>query len=609
MSSPVVSNTRPTYFDAAEDLRDNPGQWQAYESSGNCVLLAGPGSGKTKTLTIKIARMLEEDVRPPRRIACITFSNECVREIRKRLESLGVAARKHLFVGTVHSFCLKEVVIPFGRLAGLTLPEPLAVAAPSEQERLFTAALESKVGADERPSTWRPRMDAYRRTHLVRGKADWAADDSQLAQLVVEYERLLRGQGVVDFDDMVLNGLWLIEAHEWVRKCLKARFPILLIDEYQDLGVPLHRLAVCLWKDAGIRLFAVGDPDQSIYGFTGADPTLLKGLSESEGIEGIALPFNYRCGSTIISASEAALGEQRGYESKSDQTGTVDVHHCPGGLEEQAARICKEIIPAALERGEKRGLGDIAVLYRDKYIADVIAASVTSHGYSFVRIDKGAPYQKTPVTRWLEQCATWCASGWQQGQPRLSELIGMWLQFNVSLCTREERRQARVHLVGFLFSHRSPDVCLHEWLTQFIQDSLKHTVVREPTLRDEKEAVKKLWEATKAGAALEKATVATFGGQGGAPDHLNLITLHSAKGLEFDVVIMPGLEQGLFPVYNATESGKREARRLFYVGITRAKHEIHLTYSGWYENRYGRRFSNGPSEFVEEVRTRVQEGM
>jgi DNA helicase-2/ATP-dependent DNA helicase PcrA len=102
-------------------------------------------------------------------------------------------------------------------------------------------------------------------------------------------------------------------------------------------------------------------------------------------------------------------------------------------------------------------------------------------------------------------------------------------------------------------------------------------------------------------------TVGVFGGQAGSPDHLNLITLHSAKGLEFDVVILMGLEQGKIPSWRAeTDAARREARRLFYVGLTRARHEVHMTYSGWTENRFGRRFVRGPSEFLVEVQERLR---
>jgi len=129
----VATEIRPTYLDAADELRKNPGQWKAYESKGRCVILAGPGSGKTKVLTVKMARMLAEDVSEPRGIACLTFNAECVRELERRLDRLGVRQERRVFIGTVHSFCLKHTLLPFGELAALGLPSPFRVATSSEK--------------------------------------------------------------------------------------------------------------------------------------------------------------------------------------------------------------------------------------------------------------------------------------------------------------------------------------------------------------------------------------------------------------------------------------------------------------------------------------------
>ncbi len=168
--------------------------------------------------------------------------------------------------------------------------------------------------------------------------------------------------------------------------------------------------------------------------------------------------------------------------------------------------------------------------------------------------------------------------------------------------------QDKLSLVRFLFGHRAPTMSLREWLSEFEKTCLRATLTTERTLRDEAEALAILTKASVKGSKLEEFSVALFGGQSGAPDHLNLITLHSAKGMEFDVVIMMGIEQGRIPSWAAkTDESKRKPRRLFCVGLTRARHEVHMTFSGFNVDRYDRRHENGPSEFLIEVAQRMKE--
>lgn len=602
MLSPSAAETKPPYVEAAEQLRRNDGQWQAYNSIGNCVILAGPGSGKTKTLTIKLAKMLAEDVRPPRGIACITYNNQCARELKRRLSDLGIEDGRRASIGTLHSFCLQHIVLPYAKLSGMELPDPLKVASTAEGYQCLATAVAKIKGPNEPPPDWVLRCSKYRRTHLDRGEPEWYGDDEDAAMVVEAHEQALLDKGLMDFDGMVLTGLHIVEQNPWARRALHARFPILVVDEYQDLGLPLHRLVLSLCFKAGMRLVAVGDPDQSIYGFTGAAPNLLLDLASRRDVEMVRLKLNYRCGPTIIQASKAALGEQRDFESGIGEQGTLDIHPRPLGIHDQADFICDSIIPEALTRRVGRQLGDVAVLYRDKYDGDLIAKGVEESGWDFIRTDQGNPYPRSPVIFWIEDCAAWCAGGWRIGKPRLSELIWRWLQFNKSASSDTERRLLQRGLVRFLFQNRQPDQLARDWIADLHSNCLQSSFEREPTLRDDQENVIKLQKACAVGARLAVFTVSALGGQIGTPTHLNLMTLHSAKGLEFDVIVMMGLEEGRLPNYRCTKDYQiREERRLFYVGLTRARHEVHLVYSGWYENQYGRRFPHGPSRFIADV--------
>jgi len=578
---------------AAQRLRANPGQWDAYESKGSCLVLAGPGSGKTRTLVTKIARMLAEDVKPPAGIACITYSNECARELRRRLRGLGVTDARNVYIGTVHSFCLSRIVLPYAELGGVALPVPLTVASAKMQKEAFERAKQGS-GAS------RVDFDAYRRTRLDRAELQWKGDDPELADIIERYENDLRDHGMLDFDDMVLVGLRLAEREAWVREALRARYPIVAIDEYQDLGGALHRIALALLADGNVRLLAVGDPDQSIYGFAGARPELLKELSARPEIQTVRLRFNYRCGGTIVKGAEAALGEPREYESVAGYDGVIEFHECPNGLREQATYVCSVLVPALLQGGSSRTLGDIAILYTNKNDGEVVAQHVDDSGFKYIRIDQGAPYAKTPVTRWLEDCARWCSGGWRTGAETVSDIARAFLAFAGAEGPAKDRLRRRA-LIAFLFSHRDPDVLLFDWLKTAYEALLKE-VLSQPTLSEESDAFAKLAKACTPGARWAGMTLGSFGGQGGSPDHLNLMTLHSAKGLEFDVVIMVGVDEGNLPNWSC-KTGRQLAqeRRLFYVGLTRAKREVHLVYSGWTQNRYGTRFSKGPSRFLAEV--------
>jgi DNA helicase-2/ATP-dependent DNA helicase PcrA len=591
-------------------LRKNPDQWAVYESTGNCVVLAGPGSGKTKVLTIKMARILAEDVAVPQGVACVTYNTECARELANRLRTLGVGETSHVYIGTSHGFCLQHVLRPYAALTSSGLPVPLKVASAQRQALLLQRAMDERLSYEPPPvSEFRVRMDKYRRRLLDRQHADWKTIDSDLADVIERYEELLHQDGFIDFDDMVLTALRLLKDHEWIRRAIKARFPILLIDEYQDLGRPLHEIVLLLLA-TGVRLLAVGDTDQSIYGFTGAEPRLLEDLSQLAAIERIPLRLNYRSRRSIVKGSQIVLQEDKGYEPAPtgqdlDEEGIIEFIECPDGLSQQAKVIVDQIVPGALNRRIGRQLGDIAVLYPDKNVGDVIAGEAVTRGLSIIRIDQGAPYPKTPLTRWLEDCAAWCAGGWRAGTGiPLSSLLNWWAKFTETEGSDAARWQNKVTLTGFLWRSRDPDMPLASWLKGLHQAAMAIGLSSASEHEDDIEVWNRLWAACSNGGQLANWTIATFGGQVGSPDHLNLITLHSSKGLEFDVVAMMGMDQGLIPSWAATtEAEKREPRRLFYVGMTRARHEVHMMYSGFTVNRSGRRFDRGPSEFLLELQT------
>ncbi|MCZ8166597.1 ATP-dependent helicase [Silanimonas sp.] len=591
------------YLAQAVDLAGNPGQQAAYNSTGNCVVLAGPGSGKTKTLVLKLARIMAEDVRAPRGAACITYSHECARELTRRLERLGLREASNLFIGTVHGFCLRHLLMPYGRLADLPVPFPLAVATQRQSEQAMKRIGDRLfgVGHPNKPMD----LGRHRRSVLDRTSVAWACKE-ELAAWAEGYEAELRRLGLIDFDDLVIFGQRLVMEHDWALPLIKAKFPVLAVDEYQDLGVALHRIVERIVFDGGVRLFAVGDPDQSIYGFTGADGALLRELAEREDVEQVQLQLNYRSASRIVSASEMALGEVRGYQSNDlNREALIEFVQCPGGLAGQAAHAFTEIIPAALAARPGRTLGDIAILYRDYRGGNVVAEAAAVAGVNVVRVDTAAPYRNVPLTSWIEDCAAWCSGGWREARPQLRGLLDRWLGFSRGRISEAQARDESKRLTQLLWSLRVEEGLARDFVTAVRVGMLDALIATQPALIDQSEQVDCMSAALAVGGPLADLNLASLGGRDGSPLHLNLLTLHSAKGCEYDVVIMVGLDHGSFPWLNESPAALRESRRLFYVGLTRARDEIHMLYSGYVDTSNGR-INRGRSPFVHELEARME---
>jgi ATP-dependent DNA helicase Rep/DNA helicase-2/ATP-dependent DNA helicase PcrA len=571
--------SKPLYAIAAESLKGNEEQLEAYESNGNCVVLAGPGAGKTKTITIKLARLLEEEVRAPQRLACITYSNACVGELRGRLKKLAVAEDGRLHLATVHSFCLTQLVLPFARLAGLDVPDPLVVASPAQSRKLFEQAHMETLGSPA-PKWFRIECDRLRRTIVDQGSREWQNWNRSETAVVEAYQQLLLDNGLIDFDGIVLTALRLIENHEWVRQCIRAKYPVIVIDEHQDLGLPLHRMVLALMNKADVRIIAVGDPDQSIYGFTGAQPWLLKALAGLPNVQAIRLKLNYRCADQIIAASKTLLPDPDEFKSHDGRQGTILFYQLGCDVRGQADYALEKIVPALLKENEKWEAGDIALLYRSFNEGNSAAAAADKLGYDYFRLDNGSPIKRSRVTEWLTDCARWCAGGWESGAVALGEILKGWRGLRRSPAREGDVLAARAKLISFLFATRDGAIPLQKWLADIADACVNELFAEEPGLGDEQEAFEELRDAANAGGKLAGYTVETFGNQGRSSDQINLMTLHSSKGLEFQAVIMIGLEEGAIPSsYDRTKEAVEEAGRLFYVGLTRAMSSVHLMYA------------------------------
>lgn len=580
---------------ALVELQSNPEQLQAVQERGHCVVLAGPGSGKTKTLTIAMARAFLEDVEPPRGIACITYNNECSIELESRLAKLAVEPSERVFIGTVHGFALAHIISPYARCVLPELASNLAVATDTQRRAAVEVAHAEVIRDGGNPhSAWR-FAEEKRKRDVDRTARSWRGRNPELADFIEAYEGELRRRGLIDFDDMPLLAFRMVQAHPWIKDALRARFPILFVDEYQDLGHALHELVIKLCFEAGIRLFAVGDADQSVYGFNGANPELLRSIAERPDVRVITLKFNYRCGTRIISASMAALGEERGYSAPDGAAeGTVSFIGVDGGLDQQAKAVMEKVIPAWLERGVP--LDQIAVLYRSADHGNRLADAAAQAGYPIVRADREALVRRNSrLSRFVEACARWVVGGWKTADPpfrRLShEATAIVLGPNAD---DGERRHLQIELMEFLRSSLDEVHSANSWLRKFQVDLIAPWKAKTKALTDDWDVVEQMIARTDP-ATGEDMSLEYFSGRIEGSGRLNLSTLHSAKGREFDAVVLFAMNNDVIPSQNdlRRREATLEARRLFYVGVTRSRHDLTLVFrkkqhSPWVKELYDR---------------------
>jgi DNA helicase-2/ATP-dependent DNA helicase PcrA len=565
---------------ALAELKANPEQSAAVLETGHCAVLAGPGSGKTKTLTTAMARVLVQDVVDPRGVACITYNNECAIEFEARLARLGVTPGERAFIGTVHGFALSQVIGPYARCVPAGLPANFRVAMRSEARAAVEAAYRSAVNGAEDPHRRWEFASAKRRRDVDRTRPEWRGRNPELTAFIEAYEVELRRQGLLDFDDMPLLAYRLIKENLWIRDALRARFPVLFVDEYQDLGHALHELVLLLCFEGGIRLFAVGDADQSIYAFNGANPELLESLTHRPDVRTIRLRFNYRSGGKIIRASLGALGEERDYRGI-DGAPDGDLSFWPilYGHDSQAQAVADTIVPKLVGQGFE--LGQIGVLYRAAWLGDKVATALKNADIPFARTDGNALVKRSSrLARFIEECARWVTGGWRDADPPFALLLSTAgaLVFGRHTSEREEQDLSAA-LMAFLNASIGSNATTHAWLQRFSRDLI--TPWRGVTRNSEQE-----WDiCTEMITNTDSAQnldfpLAHFAGRNEGTGRVSLSTLHSAKGREFDAVIMYGVNASDMPSERDQRSpaSLREARRLFYVGVTRPKRHLGLVY-------------------------------
>ena len=582
-------NVVNAYFEKKlQEISEDDMQFAAYKAVNNTVVIAGPGSGKTTVLTLKVMQLLAEMIYPPRGLACLTYSTEAVREFKSRLVKLGLEKRKNVFLGTVHSFCLSEIITPFAALyPQYKIPLPIRIISEAEKNRLFNS--QNYEGTPK-------LIDVDKeRTRNIKGISRVAIESYDIAlKAAISFEELLIQNEYLDFISMVKKSVELIKNESYVRKALEAKYPLTIVDEYPDLGKPLHELILTLLNLTRIKVFAVGDADQSIYDFQGAAPDYLIELSQRQDVSCIHLKNNYRSSQTIVDASEYVLKSSRGYIASGklrDYHAKLEFIECSKGMDEQYERVIEQI-----SRFHTEGIPyhEIAVLVgNNKQVTELAQECSRQNIPAYIARQT---FRLTDLIIWIQNCAKWVSD---KCSVSFDEICSTWKSFisQKRIISEDDYFLLKRTIFQTLTASKVYKDNLSEWLCYLDKKvGIVSAFTASERYPDEIDNYNKLLETAR---SHDTQLTIKFLTRLGIPENqVVLTTRHSSKGLEFDVVILPGMEKDSFPsYYDNTPRKLAEARRLCFVSVSRARKACILIRSKNLQNQYGRWFSKEPSPF------------
>lgn len=575
--------------DSIADLVANPRQWQAFEAEGHVVVVAPPGSGKTKLLATRAASDLATKVVAPRGICCITMTNAAANELRRRCLKLGMSIGGSTFIGTVHGFALNRVIKPYAAVAGRAELTGLAVASDGQIAASFDAAIAEVYGGSG-ADTRNVKSTVQRLNKLMASRQRWALSGPKVTRVGAAYRRRMREQGLTDFDECIAEAVSIVEQCEVARRALAARHARLYVDEYQDLAPGLDRLvrALCL-EDSGteVPFFAVGDPDQAIFGFTGTRSECLAELSAEAGVTTVPLEINYRSRQEIVRVANLLRAE-----------GTPPTHLRGGGavVAHRSRDARAEISDAAtrvqnIESGIGTALNEIAVLCPSNVMCDLMAAELRTRGLP-VQV-RASDYPATALTLLLEGCAVWATQGRETSGRRLADLLRTYR----SLAPRVDRGVGDVALVQHLLDSSDGDASAAQFLLDLLESGGFDSFVDASGSPEDAAAVDEMVGYVR-GSGLSIADLSARALNAGS---VVVTTLTSSKGLEFDRVIIIGANRKLMPfVFASSAEELAEERRKLYVSLTRARDAVDIYYSG--QVAWSRRTeTTGPSPYLRDL--------
>ncbi len=607
----------------------NPSQAEAVLfNNGNLLVSAGAGSGKTRVIAYKIAYLVKELFVPQQNILAVTFTNKAAGEMKERVEFL--LDLNYFFgqISTFHSFCLR---ILRREAHYLGYSNDFAVCDAYDSVQVIKEVLKNlRLRLKEKPKVVQGIISAYKNGRELNLPQDLNDD---LINLILEnYNHYLKANNLMDFDDLLLNTLKLFHENESVLNYYASSYPFILIDEFQDTNTIQYEL-IKLLSTNSVHLCVVGDEDQSIYGWRGAEyKNVSRFIEDFNNVKIVKLEKNYRSTKEILTVANTVISNnlnriEKKLFSDKEEKGEMVVFGALTPQEE--AEFVAERIEELIERGES--LSEIAVLYRANYLSRHFEDWLLKKGIAY-RVVGGIrfyerreikdilaylrllnnPYDNVSFKRvinlpkrgigdkTLEKLGEYSQSLYL-AIDLIPEKFPKFKVFKSFKKTIDSLKSAKFD--NDFFDLLLKEIDYIEFLkTEYFGHELEsrienlyefRNIIKEYLQRAENPSLNEFLDSISLASDTDEIT----------KDAVNLMTIHAAKGLEFNNVFIVGLEEGVFPTAQSfsTDEGLEEERRLIYVAITRAKTNLFLSFSR--SRGFGERYfeKRNPSRFLKEI--------
>lgn len=633
----------------------NKEQQQAVQhTEGPLLILAGAGSGKTKVLTVRIAHLLAQGVNPYE-ILAITFTNKAAKEMKSRVEGLVGDVANRIWLSTFHSFCAKFLRFELDNFLGYN--SNFTIYDTSDSQAVIKAALKA-LNLDDK---YYPVGAMIGAISDAKNKLLFASDfrkqardfyQQKVADVYEYYERELRKNNALDFDDLLLVAVKLLQSNEAVLDKYSKRFRYVMIDEYQDTNHAQYLLAKLLashWKNIAV----VGDADQSIYAWRGADiQNILDFEKDYPNCTSIKLEQNYRSTKIILDAANAVIENNEGRPKKNlwtDKTEGAKIQHFTAQSEHEEAAFIGDTIAKKHDIHDVP-YGDMAILYRTNAQSRVLEEALIKRALPYTMVGGTKFYDRKEIKDVLAYLrvlynpfddlsllriinvpkrsigATTVAKlqdyARANGTSLFMTLTQLHLVDTIKGKTKEKLEEFGI-LIFTLVAEMEDKTVLDilesildrtGYLAQLEESTDPQDQARAENIGELLSVAKDFQDTNPTGTVedfLEQvALVNDVDSFEQEESKVTLMTLHAAKGLEFPIVFLGGLEEGLFPHSRTLMNPEEieEERRLAYVGITRAEKELYIS-NATTRTVFGRTSSYLPSRFIDEIPEELVDGL